>query len=243
MSWLIDSLPSVDAIGAWYRGRSKFILHEWELVTRITNISNCPVELETFTLKCRKHVPVENDSDTGLSEAQGINNFLERSYYAQYGVDTVTDSKYGPNHPGFKLTDLRRFNEFFKICKCIKQVIQPGESVKITKFKKKSRTYNSADISNSATTGVSREIYNHFMKGGLFYYHRVTGVPQTQSGSTDPTLCDVNLDTVWTMRARTSILPYDRFDAVAAPGQLATGQTIKLIFPGTSAAGTAAPAT
>lgn len=239
--YMQGAIPGIDPINAFTQGKSKFIRHDWNLTTRMTNLSNCPAEVQAFTIKCRKDVPVNSDSDTGLQQAQTFKDFINRMFFAQYGPNTVTNPQYGPTHAGFKLTDLTKFNEFFKIMKSTRNVIQPGEAIRIEKLGKKSRTFDSSRMYNAA----SAELTQHFMKGDCFYVYRVNGVPQSQTGvaSTAVTLCDVILDVVHTVRLRMSILPYSTYDSVAAPGQLATGQTIKLIFPGTSAAGTAAPAT
>lgn len=239
MKWLIDSIPLVDPIGAFYKGRSSFVQHSWELVTRITNIANCPTEVECYTLKAKKRVDVNTDQTTGRSTSQSLLDLLCRQYYAQYGVDTKTNPEYGPLHPAFKLSDVNQFNEYFKVIRHKRRVIQPGEALRIRKFGSKARTFGSDKYYNTVQSAMTA----HLPKGALCYIYRLTGIPQTQTGSTEPTLCDAYMDVVHTLHTRISIMPYSRYDANNAPGPLLQGQTLKVIFPGTSAAGTAAPAT
>lgn len=241
--YFINSIPSIDPINAFVKGRSKVIRHEWGHDIRATNLSNCPIELTCYTLKARKRVPVDQDGESGLAYTDSFFTMLKKFFYNQFGINTNTNPQYGPTHPSFKLTDLTRFNEFFKIVKTVKNVVQPGEAMLQSKFSKKSRTFDSSKQFN--TSGLSSDFTVHYEKGDLLYVWRQVGVPQSQESktATDVTLCDTAMDVVHSFRVRPAILPYAQYDAVVAPGQLATGQTIKLIFPGTSAAGTAAPAT
>lgn len=243
VQWMLDSIPAVDPITSFTKGRSKYVRHEWSMDSRFTNLSNCPIELECYTLKTRKRVINDQDVHSGLSLATVFDSMLNRFYFNQYNVDAVTTPGKGPSHPAFKLTDLTRFNEFFKIVRYKKNVIQPGEALLVSKFSKKARTFDSALQFN--TTGGANDYQVFWEKGELLYVYRQCGVPQSQEAKTaaDVTLCDTAMDVVHSLRMRVSVMPYQVYDAVAAPGQLATGQTIKLIFPGTSAAGTAAPAT
>lgn len=248
LAWILQSIPSVDSITAFKLGRSKFIRHEWSLDTRVTNLANCPTEFECYTLKTRKRVPVSTDQHSPFyNTSNTFSTMLGRMYYNQFGVDALTNPGRGHQHAAFKLTDLQDFNEYFKIVKSTKSVIQPGEALLIKKWSKKARVFDTSKIYNTSG-GVpltTNDLKIWFEKGELIYVFRQIGVPQSQEAktATDVTLCDTVLDVVHSLRARTSIMPYSQYDAVAAPGQLSTGQTIKLIFPGTSAAGTAAPAT
>lgn len=241
MNWLLFSIPSIDSISSFYRGRSKFILHSWELITRMTNLGNCPCEMECYTLKAKKKVNVLTDTDEGMSTTQTFNDFLARQFAAQYGTNSVATPGYGPNHAGFKLTDVNRVLEYFKIVRHKRRVIQPGEALRIRKYGTRPRTFDSAQYYNANGSDLT----GHLPKGGLAYVYRHQGIPQSQESktATDVTLCDTALDVVHTLHVRISVVPYSRYDAVATPGQLSTGQTIKLIFPGTSAAGTQVPAT
>lgn len=239
----LDSIPSIDPINSFTKGRSKWIRHEWGHEIRATNLSNCPVELTAYTLKCRKRVPVNSDTDSGLTITDSFFTMLKQFFYSQYGVNASTNPQYGPTHASFKLTDLNRFNEFFKIVKTIKHVVQPGEAMLTSKWSKKARMFDSSKQFNWA--GSANDYQVHYEKGDLLYVFRQVGVPQSQEAktATSVTLCDTVMDVVHSLRLRPTVIPYASYDAVAAPGQLSTGQTIKLIFPGTSAAGTAAPAT
>lgn len=239
MHWLLGSLPLIDPITSFTIGRSKFVQHSWEIVTRMTNLGNCPCEMECYTLKAKKNVTVQPDQDTGMADTQTLNDMIYRSALAQYGMGASVINNM--NHPAFKLTDVNRVLEFFKIVRHKRRVIQPGESLRIRKYGIKAHTFDSSKYYNAHTS----EFLNHLPKGALVYIYRHTGIPQSQESktATDVTLCDTALDVVHTFHTRVSILPYSRYDAVNAPGQLSTGQTIKLIFPGTSAAGTQAPAT
>lgn len=237
--WLLDSIPLIDPINAFYKGRSSFIQHSWELVTRMTNISNCPVEVECFTIKAKKLVDMNTDADTGRTSSNTVYSMLQRQFYAQYGVDTVTNPEYGPAHPAFKLSDVRDFGQYFKVIRHKRRVVQPGEALRIRKFMAKPRVFNTVKWYNAA----SAEYTAHMPKGALCYIYRITGIPQTQASSIDVTLCDAYMDVAHTLHTRISIMPYNRYDANNASGQLPTGQTLKVIFPGTSAAGTSAPAT
>lgn len=241
--YFLNSIPSVDPINSFVKGRSKVIRHEWGHDIRATNLSNCPIELTCFTLKCRKRVSMDADDHSGLGFTDSFFIMLKKFFYNQFGVNTSTNPQYGPTHPSFKLTDLNRFNEFFKIVKTVKNVVQPGEALLQTKFSKKARTFDSSKQFN--WSGGSADFQVHYEKGDLLYVWRQCGVPQSQESktATDVTLCDTAMDVVHSFRIRPSVLPYAQYDAVATPGQLSSGQTIKLIFPGTSAAGTAAPAT
>lgn len=243
VNWMLSSIPLVDLISSFTKGRSKYIRHEWSLDTRMTNLSNCPIELECYALKTRKRVMNDQDAHSGFAPGNTFSTLLGRLFYNQYNVDTVTSPSKGQSHPSFKLTDLARFNEFFKIVSCKRNVVQPGEALLIKKYSKRARMFDSA-LQYNANGGVN-DLQVWFEKGEMLYVYRQLGVPQSQESKTaaDVTLCDTAMDVVHNLRARISVLPYATYDAVLAPGQLATGQTIKLIFPGTSAAGTAAPAT
>lgn len=239
----LASVPSVDPINSFVKGRSKYIRHEWGHDMRATNLSNCPVELTCFTLKARKRIPMDSDLESGLAFTDTFFSFLKKSFYNQFGVNASLNPQYGPTHASFKLTDLNRFNELFKIVKSVKNVVQPGEAMLVSKWSKKARTFDSSKEFN--WSGSSTDYQVHYEKGDLLYVFRQVGVPQSQESktATDVTLCDTAMDVVHNFRIRPTVLPYAQYDAVATPGQLSTGQTIKLIFPGTSAAGTAAPAT
>lgn len=241
MPWLLDNIPGIDPISAFYKGRSKLIQHSWEIITRMTNLGNCPCEVDCYTLKARKDVPVVNDADSGLAITQTFNDFLMRQFKAQYGTDSTANPAYGPYHPAFKLTDVNKLLEYFKIVRHKRRQVQAGESLRIRKYGTKPRTLDSTRYFNATST----EYQALLPKGALVYIYRHQGIPQSQESktATDITFCDTNLDVVHTLHTRVSIIPYSRYDALASPGQLATGQTIKLIYPGTSAAGTAAPAT
>ena len=243
VQWMLESIPSIDPITAFTKGRSKYVRHEWSMDSRFTNLSNCPIELECYTLKTRKRVVNDQDTHSGFGYGTVFDSMLNRLFYNQYNVDAVATPSKGPSHASFKLTDLVRFNEFFKIVRYKKNVIQPGEALLVSKYSKKARAFDSAKQFNPSGSATDYQVF--FEKGELLYVYRQLGVPQSQEAKTaaDVTLCDTAMDVVHNLRMRVSIMPYQVYDAVAAPGQLATGQTIKLIFPGTSAAGTAAPAT
>lgn len=244
--WTLASIPAVDGITAFKLGRSKYIRHEWSLDTRVTNLANCPTEFEVYTLKTRKRVPATDDIHSPLYSQNTFGTLLARAFYNQFNVDAVTSPSKGPNHASFKLTDLQFFNEYFKIVNFKRHVIQPGEALLLKKWSKKPRVFDTSKIYNPSGGALNfSDLQVYWEKNELLYVYRQIGVPQSQEskGAADVTLCDTVLDVVHNLRSRVSIMPYSSYDAVAAPGQLATGQTIKLIFPGTSAAGTAAPAT
>lgn len=239
MQWLIPSILATNPLESFKPGRSKFILNSWELTTRVTNLANCPAELECFTIKCKRNVPVENDGDTGLEVTSSWLNFIARSYYQQYGINTVADPYKAANHPSFKLSDINRFNAFFKVVKHTTRTIQPGEVLRMRKYRNKPALIDSSKHFNNQ----ANEYLNHFRKGAFFYVFRMIGTPATESKVTDPTLCGIPMDVVHSIHARTSVLPYDQYDAVVNPGRLPSTQTITQIFPGTSEAKLAAPAT
>lgn len=242
--YALKSIPGIDTINSFTKGRSKYVRHEWAVDSRMTNISNCPIELECYTLKARKRVPVNNDTDSGLTTQDTFFTMLKQFFFNQFGVNTATNPQYGPTHPAFKLTDLKSFNEFFKIVKMVRNVVQPGEAMLLKKWGKKARTFDSSGQYN-ASVATTTDYSVHYEKGDLLYVYRQLGIPQSQASvtATSVTLCDTVMDVVHSLRLRIAVIPYATYDALSAPGQLATGQTIKLIFPGTSAAGTAAPAT
>nr|QXP07687.1 MAG: putative capsid protein [Arizlama virus] len=239
MQWLIPSILSTNPTEAFNPGRSKFILNSWELTTRITNLANCPAELECFTIKCKRNVPVENDGDTGLAVDSTFFNFLNRSYYQQFEVNSVTDPYKGCSHPSFKLSDINRFNQFFKVVSHKTRTVQPGEVLRLRKFRNKPVQIDTSKHFNRQ----AREYLNHYRKNALFYVYRIIGTPATETKVTNPTLCAIPMDVVHSLHARTSVLPYDQYDAVVNPGRLPSTQTITQVYVGTSEAKLAAPAT
>lgn len=216
-------------------GRSKTNVHSWEAVFRWMNQSNCPVELELYTFRCRK--PLLIADHIGGSATSTLRDYLNNWWGDQYQGAPTTSAR-GVDFPAFKITDVAQFMDRFKLLKVKRVVVQPGEEARFKRWRNKMRTVDEAKVYDTSSTTISA----HHIPGDLVYFWRITGTPQSQSGGTSATLCDVKMAFVFTYHFKVSSYSYNNqlsFATVALPA----GLSVTNIYPGTSAAAAAAPVT
>lgn len=154
-----------------------------------------------------------------------------------------------PNLPGARLTDIPLFNDHFKIASTKTRVLQPGEAYKFIKYRKQPRIYKEAtmidytDYTAESSVGFGQLVAAK--KGTVIYVWRLSSVPVSSAGggTASVTLGSGHLNLVQTIRWRSSFCSNDQYGYVVPGTLLPTNTTEKLIFPGTSTATAAAPAT
>lgn len=166
----------------------------------------------------------------------------------------VPDNSSATLTPGFRLTDCKMFNEFFKVVRSKTRVIQPGEAVKFTKFSKKARWVKEAnwcdaiDLNAFGATlaNLKGGIATKFQakKGFCYYIWRIQSIPvSSNAGATNSvTFGKSYLDIIVTYRYSVSAVTHHQEMTFNYP-VLPTSITEKVIFPGTSTATAEAPAT
>lgn len=251
-------------------GTEKSILHRWSTEYFFTNIANCPIEIECICLRPKKDLPYIRSwgSASGINATiTSFEGWLSHAAAAQFpglgglalndmntlnpNTSLVTTNTNYTNMPGVKLTDVPLFNEYFKIVSTKKRVVQPGEAAKFVKFRKRPRVINEAslidylDVAGSPGGGIYYYgLRNLCKKGYDIYVWKMQSIPVNSAGggTASVTFCDGHVNLIQTVRMHTSFLAADAYKGYF-PTPLPTGVTPKVIFPGTSTANPAAPAT
>lgn len=147
------------------------MINSWRQETHITNIDNCPVEIQMIGIRAKKDLPWMRDPYEATDLASGVgtinapsalkssfeywfsqamnsqrNQIAGTALHNMSGLNpntsATTANTNAANIPGVRLTDCDMFNEFFKIVSTKTRVLQPGEAYKFIKFSKKPKTIN-----------------------------------------------------------------------------------------------------
>lgn len=218
----------------WALGRSAAIITSWEQKMRWNNISNQPLKITLYTLRCRQDIPAVWWT-LNLGTTNNILDLMETAFDDQYGSTIAANRTIG--HIAFKLTDIALFRRYFKIVKITSFTIQPGQEKVMRKYKNKPEYLNTTKFyqpqvgfPNCAKKG-NREY--------LWRIHSTTTESKDQVGASRTTPA-YNFQTSYHYRVRYLAHDQYNFQPPAAP---TAGLTLHTIYPGTSTVGDLVPAT
>lgn len=219
----------------WTAGRSKMVVNSWEQRMQWTNLSNMPMTITIYTLRVKQDVPTITDNlDLGVTS--NLLDWLSRMFNAQYGSSVVENRTIG--HMAFKLTDVAKFGQWFKVSKTMTRTIQPGQHLALKKFSRKPEMLNTAKWFST--------FVNNFVfiakKGNREYFWKVHSnmTESKDAGAAARTSPAYNFNTSY--HYRFSFLANDEYN-FQPPAVPVTGLTLHTIYPGTSTTGDLNPAT
>lgn len=219
----------------WVLGRSKLVVNSWEQRMQWVNLSNMPLTITVYTLRVRQDVPAIIDG-LQLGLTANIWDWVEQMFKGQYQSSLATNREIG--HISFKLTDVAKFGQYFKVAKTLTRTIQPGQHLALKKFRRKPEMINTAKWWSGAIPGLQSVA----KKGNREYMWKVHSnmTESKDAGAAARTTPAYNFNTSY--HYRFSFLANDQYN-FQPPAIPVTGLTLHTIYPGTSTVGDLVPAT
>lgn len=219
----------------WVLGRSKAIVSSWEQKMKWTNLSNQPMKLHFYTLVTRRNVPTAN-SGQQLGYNGNILEVLDNWFNDQYAASLANIDR-TLQHPAFKLSDVAKFNFYWRVARITTRTIQPGQTFYMRKYKRRPETINTAKYYDIAFVGGDQAC----LKGQREYMWRIEADLVESKAGSDASIITPAYNFFTSYHYRFAYLANDvyNFQPPAIPNVIADPWSI---YPGTSTATALAPA-